>query len=63
MPGVVEQNVLGLEISVDDVETMKTLECAEKLCSIEARSINVEALLPLQVVEQLSTVDKCEHKV
>jgi len=42
---VIEQNVLRLQVTVDDVETMQALECAEELCGVESRTVNVESLL------------------
>jgi hypothetical protein len=59
MARVVEKNVLGLQITVNNVEAVQTLQCAEKLSGIESRTVDVEALLFLQVVEQLASVDEC----
>lgn len=60
---VIQQDVLGLEIAVDDVEAMKTLKRTQQLGCVEPGSIDVEALLFLQVVEKLSSVDKSKHEV
>jgi hypothetical protein len=60
---VVEKNVLGLQIAVNDVEAVQTLQCAKQLSSIESRTVDVEALLFLQVVEQLASVDECQNQV
>lgn len=60
---VVEQNVLGLQITVDDVEAVETLESAQKLGRVEPRAVDVEPLLLLQVVEQLTSVDKGQDEV
>lgn len=60
---IIEKNVLGLEISVDDLESVQTLESAQQLCGVETGSVDIESLFPLQMVEQLSTVHKCQHEV
>jgi hypothetical protein len=43
---------------VDDVELMQMLQSQQELCTVEPTSFLVEALLPLKVVEQLSSIDK-----
>jgi hypothetical protein len=63
MARVVEKNVLGLQVTVNDVEAVQTLQCAKQLGSIESRTVDVEALLFLQVVEQLASVDECQNQV
>ena len=60
---VIQENVLGLQISVDDLKSMQALESAEQLCGVEAGSVNIESLFSLQMVEQLSSVHKCEDEV
>lgn len=63
MACVIKQNVLRLQVSVNDVEAVQTLECAQKFSCVESRSVDIESLLLLQVVEQFSSIDKCEDKV
>jgi hypothetical protein len=63
MARVVEKNVLGLQITVNNVEAVQTLQCAKQFSSIESRTVDVEALLFLQVVEQLASVDECQNQV
>ena len=60
---VVEEDILGLEIAVDDVEAVQTFESAKELGGVEARTVNVEALILLQMVKEFAAVDKCKHKV
>lgn len=60
---VIEQNVLGLQITVNDIESVQALQCAKQLSGIESCAVDVESLLFLQVVEQLASVDKGQHKV
>lgn len=55
---VVEQDILGLEMAVDDIEVVQTHEGAKQLCGVQSRSVNIETLRHLQVVEQDSVVDK-----
>ena len=61
MTGVIQEDIFRLQIAVNDVEAMKTFQGAEKLGCIEARPVDVESLLPLQVVEELSAVHECKH--
>jgi hypothetical protein len=63
MSSVIEKNVLRLEISVNNLESVQTLESAQQLCGVETGSVDVESLFSLQVVEQLSTVHKCQNKI
>ena len=60
---VVKQDILGLEISVDDAESVQTFQRAEQLCRVETRAVNVESVFFLQMVEQFASVDKGENKV
>ena len=61
--GVVEENVFWLQITVNDVEAVQTLESAEKLGRVKAGAIDVESLLLLQVMEEFATVDKRKDQV
>lgn len=63
MAGVIEKNVLGLQITVDDIEPVQALQSTQKLGRIESSTINVETLLLLQVVEKLAAVDKRQNEV
>lgn len=49
----VQQDVLGLQVSVDDVEGVEVAQRAGDLCCVEPGSGLQEAALPLKVVEQL----------
>lgn len=44
---VVEQNVLWLQVAIDDVEAVQTLESTQQLRGVEASTIDVETLLLL----------------
>jgi hypothetical protein len=63
MSSVVKKDVLGFQVAVDDLEAMQALEGAEQLGSIETSTVNVESLLSLKVMEQLSTIHKSQNKV
>lgn len=63
MTSIIEENILGLEVTVDDLEAMQAFKRTQQLCSIEPGAVDVKSLFSLQVVEQLSTVDECENKV
>ncbi len=54
MAGVIEENVLGLEITVDDVETVETFEGAEKFGRVETSPIDVEPLFAIPPAPEIS---------
>lgn len=60
---VIEQDVLGFQVSVDDIEPVETLQRTEELGCIEPGSVDVESLLLLQVVEQFASIDKGEDEI
>lgn len=60
---VIEQNILWLQVTVDDVETVQALQCTEQLRSVETGSVNIEPLLLLKVMEKLSTIDEGQDQV
>jgi hypothetical protein len=60
---IIEEDVLGLQVSVNNIETMQALQGAQKFCCVKSSTINVETLFLLQVVEELSAVHECENKV
>lgn len=60
---VVQKDILRLEITVDDLETMQALQRTEQLGSIETGPVDIEALLALKVMEQLTAVDESKDEV
>ena len=58
MAVVIKQDVLGFEITVDNVELVQRLQRQQELGTVETSAILVEPVLALQVMEQLSTIDK-----
>lgn len=59
----VQQDVLWLQVSVDNVEGVEVAQSAGDLCSIEPGSGLKEAALSLKVVEQLEIIiEKTESK-
>lgn len=60
---VVDEDVFGLEVAVDDVELVQVLERAEQLGGVEPAALLVEAALTLEVVEELATVDERQAQV
>jgi hypothetical protein len=63
MSSVVEKDVLGLQVTVNDVETVQTLQSTQKFGCVESSTINVESLLLLQMVEKLTAVDESQDEV
>lgn len=61
--GVIKKNILGLQVTVNNLETVQAFKRTQQLCSVEPSAVNVKALFSLQVVEQLSAVDECENQV
>lgn len=55
---VIEQNILWLQVTVDDIETVKTFQSTEKFSSIKSGSVDIKTLLLLEMVEKLATIDK-----
>lgn len=60
---VIKKDVLGLEIAVDDLEPVQAFQSAKQLCGIETCTVDVETLLPLKVMEQLTAVDKRQNQI
>jgi len=60
---IVQENVLGLEVPVDDVHGVQGLDCRKKLADVELGSYQREPPGFLQVVEELATVYKRQHEV
>ena len=48
---VVEKDVLGLEITVDDIKLVKMLESEQKLGTVESSTTLIETLFTLQMME------------
>ena len=51
--GVLDEDVLGLEITVDDAEGVKMVESAEDLCQIEADDGGGEGAIALALAEMV----------
>jgi hypothetical protein len=54
------QNILRLEVAIYNVQRVEMFESKEQFSGIESRAFLVEFLLPLQVVEQLSSINISE---
>ena len=63
MSSVVQKNVFGFEVAVNDVEAVKTLEGAKEFGRVETRPVDIKTLILLKMVKKLSAVNKCKHKV
>lgn len=59
----VQQDVLRLQVSVDDVEGVQVSQCARDLCRIKPGSGLQEAALSLKVVEQLQQKKNTQGKI
>eukprot|EP01139_Manchomonas_bermudensis_P005649 Amastigsp_a175486_287.p2 type:complete len:380 gc:universal Amastigsp_a175486_287:226-1365(+) len=58
-----DQNVLGLEIAVHNVEAVEVLERARQLGSVELTALGREADFLLEMEEQLAAVDVVEDEI
>ena len=63
VPGVIKKDIFGFEVSVDNIESVKTLQSTQKLCGVKPGPIDVEFTLPLQMVEKLASVHKCQDEI
>jgi hypothetical protein len=60
---VIQEDILRLQIPINDVESMKAFESTQELSRVKSSAIDLEFLLFLQMVEQLTAVDECLDKV
>jgi len=58
MSRIVKKDVLGLQIAVDNIETMQALQGAQQLSGVESRSVYVKSLFLLKMMEELAAVDE-----
>lgn len=63
MSSVIEKNVLRLEVTVDDLESVETFQSAQQLRSIESRSVDIKSLFFLKMMEELATIHKCQDEI
>lgn len=54
---VVEQDVFGLQVSIDDIKPVQVFEGAKELCSIKPAPAFIELALRLKVIKQLSPIN------
>lgn len=60
---VIKKDVLGLEITVDHLESVQALQGTKQLSSVETRAVDIETLFSLQMVEQLTAIDKRQDEI
>jgi hypothetical protein len=61
--GVIDQNVFRLQITIDNLEAVQALQSAKQFGCVEARSVDIKSLLPLEVMEELSAIHKGQYQV
>lgn len=59
----VQENVLRLEVPVDDVLLMKSLDGTNDLSRVQFRPLLAELLLLAQIGEELATVEEVDEEV
>lgn len=63
MTRVIKQDILRLQIAINDVESVQAFQGTEQLGRVESRPIDIEALLSLQMMEELSSVDEGKDEI
>jgi len=63
VPGIVQQDILGFQVAIDNIEPVKMFQRAKQLRGIEPAPVLIKLSFPLQMVEQLSAVHKAHHEV
>jgi len=63
VPGVIQQNILGLQVAIDDIEPVEMFQRAKQLRGIEPAPVFVELSFPLQMIEELSTIYETHDEV
>ena len=63
MPSIIQQDVLGLQVTINDIEAVKMFQRAKQLGGVEPAPVLVELSFPLQVVEELAAVHETHHEV
>ena len=63
MPGIIQQDIFGFQVTIDNIEPVKMFQCTKQLRGVEPASIFVELPFPLQVVEKFSTVHEAHNEV
>lgn len=63
MTGVVEQDIFGFEVPINHFEPMQTLQSTKQFSSVEPRTVDIEALFPLKVMEQLTAIYEGKNQV
>jgi len=61
--GIIQQDILWFQVTIDDIEPVKMLQCAKQLRGVEPASIFIEFPFPLEVVEEFSAVHEAHHEV
>ena len=59
----VQNNVLGLEVTVYNSVFVKALQGEQDLARVEASAILIEAVLFAKVKEQLTAIEEVNHEV
>jgi hypothetical protein len=63
MPSVIKKNILWLQVAINNIESVKTFQRTQQLCSVEASSIDIKSLFFLEMMEQLSSIDKRKNQI
>ena len=63
VPGIIQQDILRLQVSINDIEPVKVFQRAKQLRGVEPAPVLVKLSFPLQMVEELSAIHETHHEV
>jgi hypothetical protein len=63
VPGIIQQDILGLQVTIDDIEPVKMFQRAKQLGGIEPAPVLIKLSFPLQMVEEFSAIHETHHEV
>ena len=63
MPGIIQQDILGFQVTINDIKPVKMFQRAKQLGGVEPAPVLVKLSFPLQVVEEFSAIHETHHEV
>ena len=63
MPGIIQEDILGFQVTINDIKPVKMFQRAKQLRGVEPAPVFVKLPFPLQMVEEFSAVHETHHEV
>ena len=63
MTGIIQQDILGFQVTINDIEPVKMFQRAKQLGGVEPAPVLVKLSFPLQMVEEFSAIHETHHEV